>query len=387
MRNIEINCGNTDSLAVYKYIKKIQPSDKYNWDRPESWLDFPNVVSSDQVFYALFPVTNTNYNTASISVQGAFIVDWGDGIVENFGAAGGLSYTATHNYSYWQIPSSTGTPFGYRQAIIKVTPQAGNNLTQIGSISATSFLDIIACGPYLVVSEILNNRNLESAKLLCRVSGNIQNNALKYIEFDENVASIKSELNQFLANNEALQYVTPFNTSNLQYFSSMFSNCRSLIAFPELDLSLATNISSMCQNCNAMVYFPPTVFDYSVTTINAFSPCNSLRSIDIQGRVGSGNFLQNCQSLLIYPAVDLSESSNVTFARQIRAVKATGMRNSISFSPNSIIGRSQLVELFYNLGTANPGAAVDLRNCPSALTLTPNEIAIATLKGFQVIVS
>jgi hypothetical protein len=385
MRNIEIQCGNNDNLAVYKYTKAEQPPATYDWGRPESWLEIPNVAVTDEVIYFLYPVTNTDYNAATITVQGDYIVDWGDGIVENFSSG----TSASHNYLYSSIPSSTDTPFGYRQAIIKVTPQAGASLTQIGNIINSSFLEIAASGPNLVVQSISNNLTLSAIKILCKIAGQIQGNGLRAIELDYNVFSLKSDLSGVFSFNRSLQYVSNFNTFSFTNFGSLFFDCFSLLAFPEINMSNATNITSMCSGCSSMVYFPTTNFISNVTSLSAaFNNCGSLRSINLTGTITQQpvTTFTGASSLFEYPELNLEQiTGSFTFQAPIRRIKAFGGKASTSFSANSVIGRAQLVEFFQNLGSANSGATINITNCFGTPSLSAGDRLIATNKGFTLI--
>jgi hypothetical protein len=384
MRNIKVACERND-ISISKYIETT-PAPQYTWERPPSWLNLPDIVDTDEVFYALYPVTNTDYNTATITAQGNYIVDWGDGSIENFASGA----TATHNYSFASIPSSTITPFGYRQAIIKVIPQAGASFTQIGNITGSSFLDIAASGPNLVIQNIDNNLVLSALRLLCKITGQITlNGSLRYIDLDYNAFSLRTSLANVFASNRALQYVSPFNTFAFTAFNGMFSSCASLISFPDINLSNAINIASICSGCSSMVYFPPTNFTGPAVLPNgaAFNGCNSLRSLTLTGFFdiqSSTTFAAN--SLLEFPEINLSNQSiNYSFASSIRRIKAFGGKTSVTFANNSAMGRAQIVEFFQNLGTANSGASIDIANCFGTPSLSAGDRLIATNKGYTLI--
>lgn len=383
MRNIKIS-GDKNDISISKYIDTT-PAPVTTWDRPASWLNFPPVVDTDEVIYFLYPVTNTDYNTATITVQGAYIVDWGDGSIENFASGA----TATHNYTFASISSATITPFGYRQAIIKVTPQAGSSLTQLANISSASFLEMVASGPNLAVQSISSCPSLSAIKVLCKIEGQFLSNGLKYIELDYNVFSLKTDLVNVFGNNQSLEYVSPFNTFGFTNFSSLFNNCYSLKEFPNINLSNATNISNICNSCTSMVYFPPTNFTNPVASGSAaFNNCVSLRSINITGTFSQtpATTFNGANSLFEYPEINLSlVPSSFTFGAFIRRIKAFGGKASVSFASGSVIGRAQLVEFFTNLGTANAGATINITNCFGTSSLSAADRLIATNKGFTLI--
>jgi hypothetical protein len=127
------------------------------WVRPADWLALPNVLATEQKFVALHAVFPHDNNLCSIIAEGAYTVDWGDGVVENF--ASGVQ--ANHNYNYDNVAlNGTLCSRGYKQAIMKVTPQAGQNLTKltpsaqhpslhISNRMSTGYLDVVVSGPYL----------------------------------------------------------------------------------------------------------------------------------------------------------------------------------------------------------------------------------------------
>jgi hypothetical protein len=55
----------------------VTPAD--GWVRPSYWLDIPEVVATDQVFYGLVAVFPNDTRPLAIRAQGAYTVDWGDG--------------------------------------------------------------------------------------------------------------------------------------------------------------------------------------------------------------------------------------------------------------------------------------------------------------------
>jgi surface protein len=118
------------------------------WVRNPQWLALPTVLPTDQKFvglYAIFPLSNF----IALVAAGDYTVDWGDGVTENF-ASGVVAY---HEYDYTNAAfNGTLTDAGYKQAIVTVTPQSGQNLTYLNlnqkhnqtnlQAYASGFLDI-----------------------------------------------------------------------------------------------------------------------------------------------------------------------------------------------------------------------------------------------------
>jgi surface protein len=67
-----------------------------SWVRNPSWLAMPSVTSNEQKMVALFAVRPQSNYVAFLIGGGAYTVDWGDGVVENFSAG----IQCNHEYSY-----------------------------------------------------------------------------------------------------------------------------------------------------------------------------------------------------------------------------------------------------------------------------------------------
>lgn len=115
------------------------------WVRPADWPALPSPLPGTEAIVGLFAVNDTVDERVAMTMSGAYTVDWGDGAVENFAAAA----VAEHNYVYANLTSPV-TAAGYKTAIIRVTPQPGQNLTIVnittphtGAVPAsTKWLDI-----------------------------------------------------------------------------------------------------------------------------------------------------------------------------------------------------------------------------------------------------
>lgn len=103
----------------------IVPADNDEWVRPADWLPMPNVSDTEQKVVGLFAVYNLPVNPIAVQFEGDYTVDWGDGAIEIFGSG----EKAQHSYNWDAIPASTTTTQGYRQVLVTVTPQNGQDLT------------------------------------------------------------------------------------------------------------------------------------------------------------------------------------------------------------------------------------------------------------------
>jgi hypothetical protein len=98
------------------------------WVRPFDWLKLPAVVAGDEKAVALHAVFDSDANFAALICEGAYTVDWGDGSAAEDVATG---VQAEHLYDYADLDAATECSLGYRQAIVTITPQAGQHLTTI----------------------------------------------------------------------------------------------------------------------------------------------------------------------------------------------------------------------------------------------------------------
>lgn len=95
------------------------------WSRPDDWLALTTPDISEQKIVALHAVLPGS-NFVAFTITAAFTVDWGDGTApENF-ASGATAY---RNLAWADYGSDTLTSRGFRQAVITITPQSGQNIT------------------------------------------------------------------------------------------------------------------------------------------------------------------------------------------------------------------------------------------------------------------
>ena len=187
--------------------------------RQTDWLDIDSlVVDGDHKFVGLHAIFEYS-NFVSLSASGAYTVDWGDGIVENY-ATGVQSY---HQYDY-NSSEFTGTESsrGYRQAIVTVTPQAGQILTNIDLNKKHNQVGL---------------NNYSSGWLDVKISG----------------ASISSLFMSGTSVSSAI--LEQFSFIGLNAVTSMyqmFSGCSSLSSVPLFDTSSVTNMTQTFYQCSSL---------------------------------------------------------------------------------------------------------------------------------------
>lgn len=258
--------------------------------RPSDWLAIDHLVNiGDQKFVALVAIFEEG-NFISVECLGNYTVNWGDGTSTNHTQ----STVAYHQYDY-NYSGFTGTECsrGYKQAILTIIPQAGQNLTYVrfntnhnqAGLATTvnnGLLDVKASGSNFIQITFANSKNrlLEQFDFVGTNSINTCANmfsgcqSLKQVKnlYTNNSASFTS---MFL-NCYELEHIPHFNTSNGVNFSSMFQNCYKLKSVPLFDLSVGQTFTSMFNTCVSIVEFPNFNCNSGTTFTSMFELCRSM---------------------------------------------------------------------------------------------------------------
>ena len=398
------------------------------WTRSSEWIAMPTITSTEEKVAALVLVGDNNSNFVAFRCSGNYFVDWGDGTTEN--VASGV--TAKHNYVFSSLSASTEIgPVGSkgRQAMIVITPQAGQNLTSISfnfqhSSLATTYttpiLDIKLSAPNCTSLGIGNTtgnlRLLEQCTILSHNDTNMSGMFINCYSLQKiplfNTSAVTNMSNMF-NNCYSLQNIPLFNTSAVTNMGGMFSGCYLLWAVPLFNTSAVTNINSMFNNCYSLQNVP-LLNTSAVTSMNGvFSNCYSLQSVPLfntSAVTSMSNMFNNCQSLQNIPLFNTSAVTNMnsmftncyslqnipalncssatainTFAiicNGLKRCQATGIKGNVSFT-GCTLGATELNEIYTNLA--------DLTGLPSqTITVTGNygtatdNPAIATAKNWTV---
>jgi hypothetical protein len=392
MANFVLDCSEDTSVRISKHAPITPTPQGEDWGRPASWLPLPELLDTDEKFVGLVPVTNTTFNSISLKAAGDYIVDWGDGNIENFSSG----VTATHSYTYAQIPSNTITPFGYRQVLISVYPQAGQTFSSFDfSVNATGlqfFLDFVVVGPNLTLTRTsIIDYILQHAKVLCKITRNTFSSAraLVNLELAYSSTSNITDFSGMFSGNSVLQNISEFDTSSGTNFQSMFSGCNALQQITNIDVTNSTNINTMFSNCRSLTSVNMLFSQNPMTCSSTFSECAKLSILPLIPKItGSAtNIISGCVSAQTIPAFDLSLCTGFSFitgnnvARNMRRFMPFGMKASFSLT-NTNLGVTELVEVFNNLGVANAGATLNIVGCLGTASLTNEQKLIATNKGW-----
>lgn len=317
--------------------------------RPTEWLDLPDNINGVQKVSILNAVFNTDSEFVAFTCAGAYTVDWGDGVVENFTT--GIKAEHKYDYSNANLNSATVSKFGYKQCIITITPQSGQNLTELylntyHSIidtnsssynTQTGFLGINANIPFGTTNAIRIASSTGGVayvkhSLLERVNiGQVSTSfvsmayqflncySLQSVEFGFDTTQITSWNNTFNGcyKLQKCPDIT-FRTTGITSCDTMFSNCYSLVEVPEFDIVLSSNgtIGSMFLNCYSLEKVVLNVIvSTNVSLASTFSNCVNLNDVTLTltggGKINSLSItFSGCQSLKVLPELDTSACTN-----------------------------------------------------------------------------
>ena len=237
------------------------------WVRPADWLPITPPVPSDKRIVGLHAVQNGGSNFVRVTCRGAYRVDWGDG-------AGWVNYAdntpAEKNLSWGDYSSGTLTAAGYRQAIIMVEAQAGQNLTQVylnerhsasSQTYGTGWLDVAIAS---------------SSTVDLRITGfsGVTHPMLERFTCDASLTSVGPSFSQ----SYALRSVS-LDTSSVTNFTNMFLNCYSLQTVPALNTAAGTNFTNMFYNCYSLQQSDITGTKYTISYASANLSAAALNNI------------------------------------------------------------------------------------------------------------
>jgi len=332
-----------------------------DWTRPSDWITLPALVDGDEKVVGVYAVYNHDSNFVAFRCSGAYTVDWGDGSAPEDVAS---NTTAEHCYDsddYTALGAGTDCSRGYRQALITITPQAGQQLTAVScnhkhsqaglGAYRSQWLDIAVAGG--------NITSLE-------VGGTTGNLAM--LEQFRWVGSINAGLTTMAYMFEAcysLQSVPAFDTGKVENMLYMFNSCYSLQSVPALDTGKVTNMSGMFFNC------------YSLQSVPAF---------DTAEVKDMGSMFYNCYSLQSVPAFN---TGKVTYmgsmfynCYSLGSAPLQGTLINHSFA-SCKLSRDELVAIFDGIGTVT-GKTITITGNWGIAALSAADRAIATGKGWTI---
>lgn len=312
------------------------------WTRPADWLTLTDPTIGQEKIVLLCLVQPHDANFLAFTISGAYTVDWGDG-TSTVNVASGVK---TSKVLLWASYSGgTLTSRGYRQAIITITPQAGQSFTSIDFSVAhatppaasgypSPILDMVVAGPSITSMQIGTgagnaqyHRNMERFRfvgtnaILTMTTGFQNCTSLRTFAatngqgYDLWLGSCSNATSMFnncfsLESGPAL-----YTTGTLANTSSMFISCGSLRSAALFNTSSVTNTSQMFQGCSALVSLPS--FDWSSLSnaTNMFHTCSALISVPAANTPVLSTvtqMLNSCAALTVLPAWDYSKVTSLS---------------------------------------------------------------------------
>ena len=334
------------------------------WTRPADWITLTAPSSNEQKFVGLLGISNDNSNYVALLAQGNYTVDWGDGVTENFTS----NTKASHKYTYSSI-SSDITSDGFKQVLVTVTPQAGQNLTVIdlqqtftrtslGTSAQIPWLDIAIAGTNLTTIKLtgstsptfimgyLQKVNIVSSNLTSYASLFASCIALKNFTVNSNSA-ITNTSNMF-DGCISLESIPLFNTASVTTMANMFDSCISLESVPFFNTASVTSMASMFVGCVSLKTVPLFTTSSVTTMANMFDSCTSLISIPLFNTTllsNTSSMFHGCYSLR---SVSLFNTASVTSMANMFAY-CYSLESVPLFNTSSVTNMSGMFYYCYSL--------------------------------------
>ena len=300
------------------------------WVRPSDWLPITKPDGTSQKVVGLFAVFDSESNYVAFSANSPYTVDWGDGSApENYAT----NVQCQHKYSFASINPTTTTAEGYRQVVITITPQAGQNLSLInfqkyhsevgGTFGTTAWLELYASTSHADVLGGLSNWIVTTTQTMipmlkavyilpCNTVVDNRMGATMFRGQAENVEYVEiSRPNVTLMGAGIFSYlrlIKKFNilpgTKVTTTGKDLFLECNSLVEAPMLDLSNCPNTSYMFSNCTSLQTVPQYVTTNVTDMSFMFNICRSLETVplfDTQNNTTMRNMFSNCYVLKSVP--------------------------------------------------------------------------------------
>jgi hypothetical protein len=294
------------------------------WTRPTDWLPLPTLTEGVDEKIVLLAAVFPNGNSAfAVTVSGAYTVDWGDGTVTNYASGA----KAERTYSFASLPANTTTSEGWRQAVVTITPQAGQQLntvllnsvpTGMTSGGTVHWRDIAICCRNLISAVISTSSTMRNGTYQLTWVGPTSMNGqfgdacreavnLRRIVGTKWTATLSGMFRCF-TNDPALEFVDTFDTTNCTTFAELFSNCTALRSVPLFNSSKVTNFSNMFASCVNLREAPAFDTSAAISTVNMFAGCWNLSYVPTYNLLKvtqAGGMFSSCLIMTEFPAMDM----------------------------------------------------------------------------------
>ena len=346
-----------------EYYNSVLENTSNTYIRPADWLTLPVLTDADQKFVGLFAIFEGK-NYVTFTVAGAYTVNWGDGVTENF--ASGVTALHIYNYDTYDIANATLSTRGYKQVIVTITRQSGINLTSLvicpkptlANLSAhiSGLLDCSIAGAYLTTIT-LNTSSASYTKFTYLEHMSLyQNNVTSFAQFFHTCVSLR-KLSTFYTNNATtmlnmfyncatLETIPLLDTNKVTIMTAMFYSCVALKTIPLLNTVNVTNMGSMFYNCATLETIPLLDTNKVTNMISMFQLCSALTTIPLLNTINvidMSSMFSNCYILKSIPLLDTNKVTNMSAMFQLcSALKTIPLLNT-----NKV---TNMGSMFYNCG-------------------------------------
>jgi hypothetical protein len=293
------------AIGTFKLPISSATTTSTTWTRPADWLTIPTPGTQEVI--GLMAVYDDGGNYVAVNCQGAYTVDWGDGTAPVNYATG---ITAAYQYTFASLPSGTLTSKGFRQALVRITPQGAGNLTSVGfGIQNTTLAKNGFSVGWLDVDVRIPNGVL---------TFNGHTNVVKYGALEKltvrsvTPGALMGNLCNSMTNLKSV-YIEPSITANTTNFSAMFGFCVSLEEAPFMNMNSATITSNMFGSCFSLKVVPNYNLTSTTNVAGMFDTCNSLTTYPAFNMGTTTNSMfQNCTGLINAPTLNTSNVLDMT---------------------------------------------------------------------------
>jgi hypothetical protein len=349
-----------------------------NWVRPGQWPALPTTAANQiDAVAAIFP-DGEGPQTVGVrctTSTGTWSVDWGDGTSTS--AISSNSET-THQYTYADV-DLTSTDYGYKCALIQVTPDTGN-LTEVDFGDVTITDNETTSATYFTINPLID----------IAVNGSSITNFRTYNTND----SCCQLLQRIVFHNTGVM------TGSGQ--SNMLHQCINLMVVDLSGADFGTSASNMFDDCPSLreVVYPDGLTDLDTGQLS-FGNCFQLRHVNFGNNQfgGTGNFSIDTPSTTTGGFLEEvtfgsstvfqqnNSSSIVISSRRLRKINnpaqmvGTGYTGTISINLNNL-SATELDAIYTALPSLTGSASINVTSNPGTGSDDPT---IATAKGWTVI--
>jgi hypothetical protein len=272
-----------------------------SYQRPADWLVLPPLEEGEEKFVGLFAVFDVIGNYLALQFEGDYVVDWGDGTVEN--VLSGVK--AEHSYNYSSLPPDCFCSRGYKQVLVTVVPQVESFLTSMDLTNNHSEISpsISISIPWLDIT--LNIPNAGSGASL-------------KISYFESLPS-PLDLYRFPA---MLERFTLYSSGSCSSLESFFGSCASLQDIRLLSLPNVDNMSRTFEYCSSLQYLTlpncPAIYTGFLDTLSSEVPLKVFVGIGFPSAQELNSLLKNsvCKYAAIYN-VPVLQSLDYSFSQAV----------------------------------------------------------------------